>query len=441
MKRKINLRLLGVSTIAIVITVLLVVSVFYEIFKQEIIEELKNDTRIFKVSHFFETEDQAEKAALLDNLRITIIAGDGTVKFDNYTDSSKMENHKERPEIVAAMTQGEGLSIRKSSTLGKNTFYFAIKQDDGTILRVAKDADNIWIIFRNALPIIMMIVFFLFILCVIVAHFLTKSLVEPIEEIAMNIEKCGDVSTYKELIPFVTTIKEQHQDILRSAKMRQEFTANVSHELKTPLTSISGYAELIESGMASEIDIRRFAGEIQRNAKRLLNLINDIIKLSEMDASDIEVQFETIDLFEVARESVEMLNLSALQHEVDMTLIGKSCLVRGNKSMLEEVVYNLCDNAIRYNNKGGKVKIEVKKREKQCVLVVTDTGIGISKENQARVFERFYRVDKSRSKGTGGTGLGLAIVKHIIAQHNAQLEIQSEEGKGTSISVCFKIEE
>ena len=219
--------------------------------------------------------------------------------------------------------------------------------------------------------------------------------------------------------------------------MRQEFSANVSHELKTPLTSISGYAELIETGMASEQDTVRFAHGIHNSANRLLTLINDIIRLSELDGTEGEADTELLDIHEMAQNCVEMLSMSAEKHDVTIALSGTECYVTANRQMMEELLYNLCDNAIRYNNPGGSVDVQTYAREDHTYLIVKDTGIGISKEHQERIFERFYRVDKSRSKSTGGTGLGLAIVKHIIAKSHANLELESEPGKGTTIKVVF----
>ncbi len=226
-------------------------------------------------------------------------------------------------------------------------------------------------------------------------------------------------------------------DMMENAKMRQEFTANVTHELKTPLTSISGYAELIENGMASETDIIRFAQGIHANANRLIILINDIIRLSELDSDEDEVVTEELDLYEMAAACVEMLEPSAEKHHVTISLKGEHCRIKANRMMIEELLYNLCDNAIRYNNTNGSVEVNVERDRDYVVLTVSDTGIGISKEHQERIFERFYRVDKSRSKSTGGTGLGLAIVKHIIVKHHAKLEVESEVGKGTVMKVLF----
>ena len=245
---------------------------------------------------------------------------------------------------------------------------------------------------------------------------------------------------YKELIPFVGALKEQREDILRSATMRQEFTANVSHELKTPLTAISGYAELIENGMVKGDDSVRFAGEIRKNSTRLLSLINDIINLSELD-DGVKLNLERMDLYEAAKNCVKNLEIAAAKNNVKLMLLGTSAYINADRAMMDEVLYNLCDNAIRYNNKdkGGNVIVDVSNTlDGKVKLTVKDDGIGIGKEHQERIFERFYRVDKSRSRESGGTGLGLAIVKHILTSHGAQLELESELGKGTCITVTFE---
>ena len=242
---------------------------------------------------------------------------------------------------------------------------------------------------------------------------------------------------YEEMRPFVSMIKQQHVDILNHAQMRQEFTANVSHELKTPLTAISGYAELIASGMTNERDTEHFANEIHRSAERLQSLINDIIKLSELDNSDLKLEFEPIDLYALATTCIDQMQIAAQKNEVTLLQEGGPVTINGNKTLIEELLYNLCSNAVRYNKKGGSVTVITGMKNQRPALTVRDTGIGIPKEQQDRVFERFYRVDKSRSKSTGGTGLGLAIVKHIVVQHEAQIELSSEEGVGTEVTVIF----
>ena len=352
-------------------------------------------------------------------------------------DALKMENHSKRPEIMAAFSDGEGEAVRRSETLDKSTFYYAVRCSDGSVLRVAKEAGSLYSIFVSAMPVLVTVIGILIILSVLLAHYLTDHMIRPIEKLARNIEEQDELTEYEELAPLIDMIRKQHQDIIKNARIRQDFTANVSHELKTPLTSISGYAELIENGMASEDDTVRFAGGIRKSANWLLTLINDIIRLSELDSAEEEISFERLNLYQLAETCVDMLSINAEKHHVTISIQGSESFLLGNRQMIEELLYNLCDNAIRYNNENGSVTVMVCSRGKQTVLIVKDTGIGIPREHQDRVFERFYRVDKSRSKSTGGTGLGLAIVKHILVKHNATIDLQSESGSGTVITVTF----
>ena len=217
---------------------------------------------------------------------------------------------------------------------------------------------------------------------------------------------------------------------------RREFTANVSHELKTPLQSIIGSAELLESGLVSPEDTDRFVGNIKNEATRLVLLINDIIRLSQMDEGNEPVN-EAVDLYEIAKEVVEILSASATKKQVELQLNGKSCIMNGIRRYLYEIIYNLCDNAIRYNKEGGKVTINLEQKNNNTILSVADTGIGIPTEHQSRIFERFYRVDKSHSKETGGTGLGLSIVKHAVGYHDGTIKLDSKVDEGTVITVTF----
>ena len=217
---------------------------------------------------------------------------------------------------------------------------------------------------------------------------------------------------------------------------RKEFTANVSHELKTPLQSIIGSAELLENGLVKPEDTKRFVGNIKNEATRLVSLINDIIRLSQLD-EDSEPATESVDLYDVANEVVEILTVSAAKKQVELHLNGEPCVMNGIRRYLYEIIYNLCDNAIRYNKDGGKVIVDLKNKDSNIILSVSDTGIGIPAEHQARIFERFYRVDKSHSKETGGTGLGLSIVKHAVAYHGGKIKLESTVNVGTTITVCF----
>lgn len=254
-----------------------------------------------------------------------------------------------------------------------------------------------------------------------------------------NLNDLDSFKTYSELTPFVNALKEQKKKQKLLDKQKKQFTANVSHELKTPLTSIAGYAELIETGIAKPEDIKPFAHIIRKQALRLVTLSEDIIQLSQLDEGDErKITFEEVDIFEICKTCVESLSINARVKGIEIELKGESCFVKGNSALLEELVYNLCDNAIRYNKENGRVSVTVKPQDGGAVLTVSDTGIGIDKKYQERVFERFFRVDKSRSKETGGTGLGLAIVKHIAQIHDADLSVESELNKGTAITITLK---
>ena len=441
MKRKIQLELLATSALAIVLTLMFAIYAFYGLFREQVINDLKEDALAFRTLHVFEDVDTVHPDIYelgTKSLRITVVGEDGTVLFDTDANSTAMENHLDRPEIREAFEKGEASSSRVSETMSKTLFYYAQRLDNGTVMRVSRVADSIFAVSGNMLPSAIGVGAILFMICIVLSSYFTKSLVEPIKTMAENLSAPGVEVPYKELAPFMATIRQQHEDILKSAQMRQEFTANVSHELKTPLTAISGYAELIEHGMASKETAARFAGEIHKNAARLLSLINDIIQLAQLDGGKKQMELVNLDLYELAEECVDMLALNAQKQNVTMKVQGRKAMVMADRQLMEELIYNLCDTAIRYNNRGGSVTVTVDQENGHTYLAVKDTGIGISRENQKRVFERFYRVDKSRSKATGGTGLGLAIVKHIVSQHEARLSLESEEGKGTEIRVDFQ---
>lgn len=432
MKKKILSQFLKVTLIAIVITLFMSVIVFYELFKKQVFHDLKSEAEFAR----YTIDDLSDEKQF--DVRVTWIGTDGNVLYDS--EAETLENHSDRPEYIDAVKTGEGKSVRKSDTLSKRIFYYAMRLEDGTVIRIAKEAESIWTIFMSALPIIIGLTVLLYVMCYFLSKHLTAKLVKPVEELVNNAANPSLVPEYKELVPFVGALKEQREDILRSATMCQEFTANVSHELKTPLTAISGYAELIENGMVSGDDSVRFAGEIRKNSTRLLSLINDIINLSELD-DGVKLNLEKMDLYEAAKNCVKNLDVAAAKNNVKLMLLGTSSYINADKAMMDEVLYNLCDNAIRYNNKdkGGNVIVDVSNTlDGKVKLTVKDDGIGIGKEHQERIFERFYRVDKSRSRESGGTGLGLAIVKHILTSHGAELSLASELGKGTCITVTFE---
>lgn len=422
--------------VAIIFTVILSVTVYSELFQREVRENLRICAYELKNTGFFDDPQADYTMKAVDNVRITLIDTDGTVAFDTNASIGELDNHGRRPEIQEAFQNGEGEIMRRSATMKKTVFYFALRLDNGQVLRVAKESGNVWsMLSALALPLGVMSIA-LILVSVLLTHFLTTSILAPIEHMASHIDDEEVEVTYRELEPFMETIRKQHENIVKNSQMRQEFTANVSHELKTPLTAISGYAELIAAGMTTGDDTIRFAGEISKSSNRLLTLINDILRLSELDAST-EVPMEEIDLYELAEKCVNMLQINAEKQNVTLMLTGKPTKMQANREMMEELLYNLVSNAIRYNRPYGNVVVSVSREDDHVSLTVEDTGIGISQSDQERVFERFYRVDKSRSKSTGGTGLGLAIVKHVVQCHGARLNMKSQLGSGTRIEIKF----
>lgn len=438
MKKKIFKYFACMITVAILATTLLLSWVNYEMFKGRVMDDLEAYGRMFAVEMNGEAETQSALHSLEEDIRVTLVHADGTVYYDNFADPNAMDNHADRPEIRQALENGSGSDIRNSSTVDQSAFYYAVRLKNGDVMRLAQEASNIWSVYFRSMPLIVLLAAGMACVSLYLAHLLTARLVQPIERMTAHLNNVSGVARYPELEPFMDMIEQQHEEILRSANMRVEFTANVSHELKTPLTSISGYAELIESGMAQGEQAKTFAAEIHKSANRLLTLINDIIRLSQMDAPMPDLKFEPVDLAQIATNTFEQLEMSARKADVTLQLDAKPAMVEADRQMMDELLYNLCDNAIRYNVHGGSVKLEVRPVRDKVIVCVQDTGIGISLENQEHVFERFYRVDKSRSKATGGTGLGLAIVKHIAVKHNAQIELESELGRGTKISVIFE---
>ena len=440
MKKKINIRFIMIAALAIVVTALSAMLVYYNILKEQVFGDLKAYAHVIELLNIDDLAAGIEKDPynpIDDDLRITLIGAEGEVLYESLLNKDEMDNHNERPEIIEAREKGEGEAIRYSATSGTHTFYYAERLQNGNVLRIGRDSVSVNRIMVNTLVIVLVIALCILFVCMGISHYLTKKLVEPIEKLATNIMLVDENNVYEEIRPFVNTIKEQHVNIINNAQLRQEFTANVSHELKTPLTAISGYAELIGNGMTGKEDTIRFSNEIHSNANRLLSLINDIIKLSELDEADHQMEMERIDLYKLAENCVQMMQVTAEKQGIRLTLQGESAMTMANKRLMDEVFYNLCSNAIRYNKPGGSVTVTVGTKDERPFLSVADTGIGIPKECQERVFERFYRVDKSRSKSTGGTGLGLAIVKHIVAQHNAALHLDSELGEGTTIEIVF----
>ncbi len=437
---KITGRLVAIGLAAMVLTAVFCMAMFHSVFKKQVLYDLQLTAHDIALA--YDKLENPEDIGLFGGgeIRITLIAPDGTVLFENQS-SDQLENHLDRTEVRQALESGEGSAQRMSETLGYDTYYYAVLLSDGNVLRVAMEAQNFFSIYNDALPAILACCVLILVISVLAAFLFTRQLIRPIQTMADNLDDVEENVPYKELEPFAKAIALDQKNRQNGEKLRREFTANVSHELKTPLTSISGYAELIETGMAKPEDVVGFAGRIRKEAARLMALVGDIIQLSELDDASEDgakkLIMEPVDLAAVASECVEDLQPAARKAYLLLSVQTESAVVQGSRGLLTELCQNLCDNAIRYNRPGGKVEVTVSNVPGGVELCVKDNGIGIAPEHQQRVFERFYRVDKSRSKATGGTGLGLAIVKHIAILHNAKIDLESEAGKGTCITVVF----
>ena len=442
MEQTIGPRLYLMGFVSLVLAVAVCVFVFHRAFTMQAWRALQNESAIMAAQ--YSHDPQSLQAVSIDGVRITLISPDGTVLYES-TDADEqtpMENHLSRPEVQQAFSTGTGQDIRDSVTTGYETYYYAVLLEDGNVLRTAQEAKSIWSLYNDALPAILVSCLVILGLGALLAAVLTRRLVQPMLNMANDLDRIQETVPYSELIPFADAIYSDRTMRESNEKLRQEFTANVSHELKTPLTSISGYAEMIETGIARPEDIASFGQKIHKEASRMIRLVNDIIQLSHLDSSgnthDAPVM-QPVDLSVLAKDCEERLKMNARRAYVTLNFRGDSVQVMGSPSLLEELCQNLCDNAIRYNQPGGRVLLETgRDQEGHPYLMVQDNGIGIPKEAQSSVFERFYRVDKSRSKATGGTGLGLAIVKQIPRIHGARIHLESELGKGTTVTITFQ---
>ena len=376
----------------------------------------------------------------------TLVAADGTVQFDNAADGAQLENYFDQPEIQQALRDGIGYAERPSHTFSSKMTYVAVCLADDSVLRIAAPQQTIWQMLKNIAPLMLVILLGATLFSLLLASRVAKSITAPINRI--NLEHPEQTHVYAELKPLVNRISIQNQQInqqladLRAEHekqdaMRRDFTANVSHELKTPLTSISGYAEIIKAGIARSEDIYRFAGKIYDESQRLITLVGDIIKLSQLDGKEINVTEEEIDLYETCDAIRSQLEMALKERNVTMTLSGEHLKFYGASQIVEEIIFNLCDNAVKYNKPGGFVHVSLVQCMDGIELSVADTGIGIAQEDLPHIFERFYRVDKSHSKEIGGTGLGLSIVKHGVKFLDAKVTVESTLGKGTTIRILF----
>ena len=434
-----------VGTMVYFLCALIFISNIYGYFERKIFSELETEA-VFLEHYIAESDISDLKKFNSVKNRITLIAKDGTVYFDNMVDASKMENHGLREEFIAAKEKGSAKVARYSSTMTDKTLYFAKLLPNGDVLRISCDQHSVAVLVLGMSQSLLIILVFAVIISGIVAIWTSKRIINPLNQI--NLENPEDCLVYEELKPFTKRIAEENFEKTQREELRKQFTANVSHELKTPLTSISGFAEILKNGGTDEKTTKDFASTIYEESQRMISLVNDIIKLSKLDEKSISMEKEPIELLGLSKEIAKILSASAKTKNVTLNVHGDSGKIFGVQPVIYEMIYNLIDNAIKYNKQNGTVEITVKDEKlnpaentdsfsKKTTISVRDTGIGIPKNEQDRVFERFYRVDKSRSKELGGTGLGLSIVKHAAKYHNATISLSSKEGEGSTFIVTF----
>jgi len=549
MHKKIFRSSMLVTLIVLATSVAFIMGILYDYFESQLMNELKREA--VYISKAIENEGEDFLLDIQnDNERITLISPDGTVISDTSADADKLENHAEREEVKQAIKNGSGTSSRYSDTLAEKIVYYAVKLENGNILRVSAKHYTVWIILLRLIQPIAVVIIAALIFSFILCRRVSKKLVEPINN--LNLENPENNETYEEIIPLLNKILHQRKTIdsqLREAsqmreefrlitenmnegfliidskmrilthntsakdffdipekngvnilsvnrsetfrnmleevlsgkrseteinfderayklianpvsaenktigavivildntesadreRLRREFTSNVSHELKTPLTSISGFAEIMKNGGTSEETVIDFSKSIYDEAQRLISLVADIINISELDEKSVVYEKEVINLYDLSLEIADRLKPEADRKNVKVSVIGDKAVIVGVRKILDEMIYNLCDNAVKYNKNNGIADIIITRFDNKVKLTVRDTGIGIPKAQQNRVFERFYRVDKARSKAIGGTGLGLAIVKHGAMFHDAELKLESQENEGTSVSIIFR---
>lgn len=538
MTGKIIRSLFSLAMLVLVIGAALFSGILYGYYEKQSFASLAQEAEQLQQTMEYVSPEQMRSAD-----RITLISPDGTVLYDSVARADAMENHLSREEVAQALREGTGKSSHYSSTVLKKNLYYALRLDDGNILRLSREQSSLGAMLLNMAWPIAATVAGLLLLAAGLSVRLARQITQPINAISPD----DPQNVYPELQPLTQRLRQQRETIrnqmdelsrrmrefsamtenmsegfllidlrghvltenhsasmllptdadniakcsqrelcqaaqqaltgqrcerllqqgertlsviaspvLESGqvtgavvltldvtereqreKLRREFSANVSHELKTPLTSISGFAELMSQGLVPTDKVREFSLDIQKECTRLTNLVEDIIDLSRLEEGGGDMTWEDIDLYTLCDDVLQSLEPVAKRQTVTLRLAGESLQVRGVYQVLREMIYNLCDNAIKYNRSGGSVTVTVARRAGRASVTVADTGIGIPYEDQSRVFERFYRVDKSHSRAIGGTGLGLSIVKHAAALHGAEIKLQSQPEDGTVITVLF----
>ena len=444
------------SLVAILLSVCLILFIFYGYSKEQMFKNLKDEVNLLENGLNLVGEEYFDDFKPSEGIRITWVDRDGTVLYESTANADDMDNHGGRDEIAQAFAEGEAKVIRYSDTLSEHTMYYAKLLDDGTVMRLSYGYNMISELIVTMLKPVILMMIAMSIIMYLVAKYTAKAIVAPINNIDLEEGKMESGTGYTEIKPLLSRIRRQNILIdtnIRKLKreheereeFRRQFTANVSHELKTPLTSISGISEMMMNGIIKTDDIPEFANNINKEAGRLINLVNDIILISELEGNESYMQKEKVDIVELAASVIGRLDIPASKRHVKMELevtdkkgekvstdvVKPEITVFGVYNMIEQLIFNLSDNAIKYNKENGLVKIIVNDGEESVRIIVEDTGIGISNTDKAKVFQRFYRVDKGRSKEVGGTGLGLSIVKHVALYHGGTVRAEDRVGGGT----------
>lgn len=436
MRQKMQHSMVFVLTATLVIAYIFLTGIMYRQTVTTVEEEIHREADyISKAVQISGTEYLNQMDEVRANTRITWISAEGTVLYDSTEDEHTFENHKNRPEVKKAFAKGEGEDIRKSDTIGEEMCYYAEKMPDGTVLRVSRTMNSAMKSAFHILPFMIFLALVMIVTAWLLSKWQIERLIRPIN--TLDLENPLEQEMYPELQPLLERIEQSNKAKEAVAAMRREFSANVSHELKTPLTSISGYAEIMKDGLVRPEDMQHFSEKIYQEASRLITLVEDIIKLSRLDEGRVELEKEEVDLYELSREIISRLAPQAAKNRVRLELTGESVKYTGIRQILDEMIYNITENAIKYNNPGGKVSVWAGNTLQGKKVVVTDNGIGIPEDQIDRIFERFYRVDKSHSKERGGTGLGLSIVKHGVMLHHGEVHVESKLGEGTRIELVF----
>jgi len=446
MKKRIFLAVVTIAAAALLAASLLCLAVLHRDATERLWDDIGTDLTC--IAHGVTQGGEAYLTGLdLPQRRITWISPDGSVRYDNRTAAATLPNHGNRSEVLAAMETGFGRAERASETLGGRTYYYATRLPDGSVLRLAATASLSAQAVQSAAIPFALVVLAVAGISVLAGDWISRRIVQPMH--TLDPEHPADTAKYPELSPMLERLHRQNRVIDAQRRQirgqsefdadafRREFTANVSHELKTPLTTISGTAEILKNGIVRAEDVPHFASNIYKEAQRLIALVEDLMRLSELDENRSIPPQTDVDLHALAAEVFERLSDTAQQSGITLSLEGEEAVVHGVERILDEIVFNLCDNALKYNRRGGSVTVRTGSADGHPFLVVSDTGIGIPQSHQTRVFERFYRVDKSHSRQIGGTGLGLSIVKHGVAYHNGTIELVSQPDCGTTVTVTF----